>query len=167
MYGSIPSGLKVWWMSYVRARWLCSLQDVLKSYTLHKSSLINTRGTCINKWSHFEHNLNICRPHQGAECASISWEFSAAIQVNLARTVMSVFPEFYGSVWKYVCQTWVKYHLQIIIGVCFNFLQVPDGGFAAGWLKQCQVNFKLPSRLTWLPLLHSVCHPMRNIQVAH
>lgn len=54
------------------------------------------------------------------------------IQVKFARTVMSVFPEFSGSARKYVCQTWVKYHLQIIIGVCFNLLEVPDGGFAAG-----------------------------------
>lgn len=56
----------------------------------------------------------------------------AAAQVQFARTLMSVFPEFYGSVQRYVCQTRVKYHLQIIIGVCFNLLEVPDGGFAAG-----------------------------------
>ena len=29
----------------------------------------------------------------------------------------------------YVCQTWVNCHLWIIIGVCFNLLKEPDGGF--------------------------------------
>lgn len=38
------------------------------------------------------------------------------------------FQKCYGIVRKYVCQTWVKYHLQIIIGVCFDLLEVPDGG---------------------------------------
>lgn len=28
-----------------------------------------------------------------------------------------------------MCQTGVEYHLQIIIGVCFNSLEVPDGAF--------------------------------------
>lgn len=32
----------------------------------------------------------------------------------------------------YVCQTWVKYLLQISSGVCFNFLEVPDVRIAAG-----------------------------------
>lgn len=45
---------------------------------------------------------------------------------------MGAFPGFYGSMRNYVCQSRVNYHLQIIIGVCFNLLEVPDGGFAAG-----------------------------------
>lgn len=45
---------------------------------------------------------------------------------------MSVFSGFYASMQKYVCQNWVSFHLQIIIGVCFNLLEVPDGGYAAG-----------------------------------
>ena len=60
---------------------------------------------------------------------------------------MSVFPEYCGSVQKYVCQAWVKYHLQIIIGVCLNLLEVPDGGFAAGLLRQCQGSFRWTFKL--------------------
>lgn len=33
---------------------------------------------------------------------------------------------------KSMCQNWVSFHLQIIIGVCFNLLEEPDGGYAAG-----------------------------------
>lgn len=118
-----PSG-RTWWMGCVRARWSSSLQDVLKSYMLNKSSPLNTGETCVNNWSHFEYNLNICRPHQGLKWTSISWEFTrAAVQVKFARTVVSVFPVFGGSVRKYACQTWVKHHLRIIIGVCFNLLE--------------------------------------------
>lgn len=47
------------------------------------------------------------------------------------------------AVCKNVCQTSVKYHLQIIIGVSFNLLEVPDSRLAAGSLGQCQVSLKI------------------------
>lgn len=126
-------------MSRVRAGWFSSSQDVLMSYTLNKSFHINTRGICINSCSHFVHDVNICRPHQGVKLARLSREgLDWTRRFNLSKQSQMYFQNRVVFCGKCACQAWVIKHLQTIIVVSFDCLQ--DEGELMSSLVKADVN---------------------------